>query len=81
MKIEKFEKLVANLHNKKEYVIHIKNLKHALNHGLVLKKVHRIVTFNQIVWLKPYIGLSRDLRKKTKNNLITIIVNYYYTRI
>ena len=81
MKIEKFEKLVGNLHNKKEYVIHIKNLKHALNHGLVLKKVHRIVTFNQIVWLKPYIGLSRDLRKKTKNNLITIIVNYYYTRI
>ena len=36
MKIEKVEKLVANLHNKKEYVLHIRNLKQALNHGLVL---------------------------------------------
>ena len=31
-KIEKVEKLVANLHNKTEYVIHIRNLKQALNH-------------------------------------------------
>ena len=36
MKIGKFEKLVANLHYKSEYVIHIRNLKQALNHGLVL---------------------------------------------
>ena len=36
-KIEKVEKLVANLHDKIEYVIHIKNLKQALNHGLVFK--------------------------------------------
>ena len=39
MKIEKVEKLVANLHDKTEYVIHMRNLKQALNHGLVLKKV------------------------------------------
>ena len=38
MKIEKVEKLVANLHDKTEYVIHIRNLKQELNHGLVLKK-------------------------------------------
>ena len=35
VKIEKVEKLVANLHGKTEYVIHIRNLKQALNHGLV----------------------------------------------
>ena len=40
MKIEKVEKLVTNLHDKTEYVIHVRNLKQALNHGLVLKKVH-----------------------------------------
>ena len=40
MKIEKMEKLLANLNNKKEYVIHIKNLKQALNHGLVLTKLN-----------------------------------------
>ena len=39
MKIEKVEKLVANLHDKKEYTIHKRNLKQALNDGLVLKSV------------------------------------------
>ena len=41
MMTEEVEKLVANLHDKTEYVIHIRNLKQALNHGLVLKGVHR----------------------------------------
>ena len=36
MKIEKVEKLVTNLHDKTEYVIYIRNLKQALNHGLIL---------------------------------------------
>ena len=39
MKIEKVKKLVANLHDKTEYVIHLRNLKQALNHGLILKKI------------------------------------------
>ena len=46
MKIGKVEKLVANLHNKQEYVIHIRNLKQALNHGLVLKKVNKVIKLN-----------------------------------
>ena len=45
MKIEKVEKLVANLQDKTEYVIHTGNLKQALNHGLLLKKLHRIINF------------------------------------
>ena len=53
MKIEKVEKLVANLLDKTEYVNHIRNLKQALNHRLVLKKVHRLIKFDQIAWLKP----------------------------
>ena len=47
MKIEKVEKLVANLHDKTEYAIHIKNLKEALNYELVWKKVYRVIKFNQ----------------------------------
>ena len=39
LRIEKVEKLVANLHDRTEYVIQIRNLKQSLNHGLVLKKV------------------------------------------
>ena len=68
MKIEKFEKLVANLHDKTEYVAHKRNLKQALNHGLILKKVHRVTKFNQNSWLKPYIDMNTDLRKKAKND-------------
>ena len=50
IKMEKFEKLVANLHDKTEYAITIRNLtirKLTLNHGLVLKKVHIVIKFNQ----------------------------------
>ena len=49
MNIEKVEKLVANLHDKTEYVIHIRNLKQALNHGLVFKKVDDKVTKFEIL--------------------------------
>ena len=51
MKINKFKKLVCNLRNKKKYVVHIRSLKQALNHGLKLKKIHRIIEFNQEAWL------------------------------
>ena len=72
IKTEKVEKLAANLHDKTEYVIHIRNLKQALNSGLVLKKVHRMIKFNQNVWLKPISAeiaetdMNTDLRKKSK---------------
>ena len=46
MKIDECKKLVCNLKNKKKYVVHIKSLKEALNHGLKFKKVHRIIEFN-----------------------------------
>ena len=38
MKIGKCNKLVCDFHDKKNYVVHIKALKQALNHGLILKK-------------------------------------------
>ena len=47
MKNEKVEKLVTNLQDKTEYVFHIRNLKQALSHGLILKTVHRVIKFNQ----------------------------------
>ena len=68
MKIEKLEKTVASLHDKSKYIIHIRNLKEALNHGLVLKNVRRVIQLNQNAWLKPYIDLNTDLRKKKQKN-------------
>ena len=62
----KVEKLVANLHHKKEYVIHIRNLKQTLNLGLVFKKVHSVTKFNKKAWLKSYIDMNTKLRKNAK---------------
>ena len=45
----------------------IKVLKQALNNGLILKKVHRIIQFNQKDRLQPYIDMNTELRKKAKN--------------
>ena len=69
MKIENVEKLAANLHDKTEYVMHIRNSKQELNNGLVLKKVHRVIKFNRNSWLKPYIDIKTELRKKAKKDL------------
>ena len=69
MKIDKCNKLVCNLFNKKKYVIHINSLKQALNYGLKLKKIHRIIEFNQEAWLKPYIDMNTELRKAAKNDI------------
>ena len=68
MKIDKCKKLVCNLRNKKKYVVHIKSLKQALNHGLKLKKIHRIIEFNQKAWLKPCIDMNTEFRKLAKDD-------------
>ena len=68
IKIDKCKKLVGDLHNKKKYVVHIKSLKQALNHGLKLKRVHRIIEFSQKAWLKPYIDVNTELRKLAKDD-------------
>ena len=64
MKTEKVKNLVTNLHDKTEYIIHIRSLKQALYHGLILKKSHRVTIFNQKAWLKPYINMKTKLRQK-----------------
>ena len=46
----------------------IGNLKQALNLGLILKKLHKVIKFNQTAWLKPYINMNTKLRQKEKNN-------------
>ena len=66
MVINKTKKLVCNLHNKKNYVAHIV-LKQALSHGLKLRKVHRVIEFEQEAWLKKHIDFNTDLRTKATN--------------
>ena len=68
IKINGVEKLVPNLYDKEKYVIHVKALKQALDHGLVLRKVHRVIQFKQSAWMKEYIGFNTRLRTAASND-------------
>ena len=72
MKIEKIKKLAGKLHNEEKNVTHKRNLKQLLNHQKVLKKVQRVIKFNQKAWLKSYIGINAELKicKKLFQNRI-----------
>ena len=68
LKIKEVEQIVANLHDKTVYVIHIRNLNQI---WINLKKVHRVIKFNENAWLKANIDMNTDLRKK-KQKMIEI---------
>lgn len=61
-------KLIANLYDKCKYVIHYVHLKQCLKRGLILLKIHRILTFNQKAFLAPYILLNTRLRQEAKSD-------------
>ena len=67
--MKKLDKLVVNLHDKTEYVTHIKNLKQALNDGLVLKKIQRVIRFNQEAWLKTLIKILTWIQTKKESEI------------
>ena len=66
---EKTNKLVLNVMDKHKYVLHISELKFYLQHGLSLRKVHRVVSFKQANFLKPFIEFSTEKRKNAKNDV------------
>ena len=60
------KKLVPNLMNKNNYMIHYINLQQCLKLGMKLKKVHRILKFKQSDWMRPYIDFN--IQKRTISN-------------
>ena len=62
--INKVDKLICSIENKRNYIVHIAALKKALDHGLILKNLHRVIKFKQEAWLKPYTDMNTDLRNK-----------------
>jgi hypothetical protein len=61
-------KLLTMLYDKEKYVLHYTTLKLYLKLGLKLKKVHKVLEFNQSDWLKKYTDFNTDLRTKAKND-------------
>ena len=61
-------KLIPTLNDKQKYVLHYKNLQSYLNLGLKLKRVHRVLEFNQSPWLKQYIDFNTRKRTNAKNS-------------
>ena len=68
MKINKCDKLVCNIQDKENYVIHMSALKQALNHGLKLTEIHKVTEFRQEEWVKPYIEMKAKLRIQAKKD-------------
>ena len=68
MEINGVEKLVPNLRDKKNYVIHIQALNQALQHGLRLDGIHRAIEVDQLPWLKTYIDFNTQLRTAATND-------------
>ena len=67
IKVNKVKKLIPNLGDKKNYVIHYENLKQYLSLGLKLNKIHRGIKFEESQWLKRYITLNTGLRTVATN--------------
>ena len=69
IKINKQPTITCKFYDKTRYVVQIKLVQQALNRGLKRKKVYRVTEFKQSAWMKEYIMLNIELRKKATNDI------------
>ena len=63
----KVKKLIQTMYPKKNYTLHYLTLQLYVQLGLKVTEVHRVLQFNQAKWLKPYIELNTEKRKRAQN--------------
>ena len=68
VKYHKQSRLAPNLCDKQKYIVHIKSLQQYISLGLVLKRIHRVISFHQRAWLKPYIDFNTEKRQKATSD-------------
>ena len=66
--IRQVHKLIPTLNKKEKYVLHYRNLQLYIDLGLKVKKAHRVLEFNQSLWLKQYIDFNSKKRTQAKNS-------------
>ena len=64
----KYKNLICDWTDKKNYLFHYRMLKFYVRHGMVVDKIHEIVSFKQSNWLEKYINFNTQKRNKTKND-------------
>ena len=64
----KSKKLICDWTDKKKYLIHYRMLKFYVRHGMIVVKIHEIISFKQSRWLECYISFNTQKRNKSKND-------------
>ena len=66
LRVNRVEKLIPNLNNKNNYVVHHETLKKYESLGLEVTNIHRGIKFKESKWLKPYISLNTKLERTSE---------------
>ena len=62
------KKLICDWSDKKNYLVHYRMLKFYLRHGMIVDKVHNIISFKQCNWLEKYMNINTQKRSRAKND-------------
>ena len=82
IKVGDVKKLIPNLGNKTNYVVHYRNLQLYLSLGMKLTKIHRVLKFKQSDWMKKYINFNTEKRMNAANDFekdfLKLMINSVY---